>query len=93
MRDSRINFRSRELAAMLAFLVPGAGHFYQGRNLKAGIFFCGILSLFFGGMILGDGNLSIAKWRMLFAGTPHCRCNRQKLRSERVIRLAMRPKF
>jgi len=54
MRDSRINFRSRELAAMLAFLVPGAGHFYQGRNLKAGIFFCGILSLFFGGMILGD---------------------------------------
>lgn len=54
MRDPRINFRSRELAALLAFLVPGAGHFYQGRMLKAKIYFFGILSLFFGGMVLGD---------------------------------------
>lgn len=54
MRDPRINFRSRELAAVLAFLVPGAGHFYQGRKLKAGIFFSGILTLFFGGMVLAD---------------------------------------
>jgi hypothetical protein len=54
MRDPRINFRSPETAALLAFLLPGAGHFYQGRRLKAGIFFFGILSLFFGGMILGD---------------------------------------
>ncbi|MEO2025575.1 MAG: DUF6677 family protein [Fuerstiella sp.] len=54
MRDPRINFRSRELAGLLAFLIPGAGHFYQGRRLKAGIYFTCILSLFFGGMILGD---------------------------------------
>ncbi|MEP3478224.1 MAG: DUF6677 family protein [Fuerstiella sp.] len=54
MRDPRINFRSRELAAVLAFLVPGAGHYYQGRKLKAGIFFSGILTLFFGGMALAD---------------------------------------
>ena len=54
MRDSRINFRSRELAAVLAFLFPGAGHFYQGRKLKAWIFFSGILTLFFGGMVLAD---------------------------------------
>ena len=54
MRDSRINFRSPELAGLLAFLIPGAGHFYQGRRLKAGIYFTCILSLFFGGMILGD---------------------------------------
>ena len=54
MRDPRINFRSRELAAVLAFLIPGAGHFYQGRQLKAGIYFGGILSLFFAGMALGD---------------------------------------
>lgn len=54
MRDSRINFRSRELAAFLAFLIPGAGHLYQGRRLKAGIYFTGILSLFFAGMVLGD---------------------------------------
>lgn len=54
MKDPRINFRSRELAALLAFLIPGAGHFYQGRRLKAGIYFTGILSLFFAGMVLGD---------------------------------------
>ncbi|APZ94352.1 DUF6677 family protein [Fuerstiella marisgermanici] len=54
MRDPRINFRTRELAALLAFLVPGAGHFYQGRRLKAGVYFTCILSLFFAGMVLGD---------------------------------------
>lgn len=54
MRDLRINFRSRELAAVFAFLIPGAGHFYQGRKLKAGIFFSGILTLFFSGMVLAD---------------------------------------
>ena len=54
MRDPRINFRSRELAAILAFLIPGAGHLYQGRRLKAGIYFTGILFLFLAGMILGD---------------------------------------
>lgn len=54
MRDPRINLRNRELAAILAFLIPGGGHFYQGRRLKAGIFFSGIVSLFFAGMILGD---------------------------------------
>ncbi len=54
MRDPRINFRTRELAALLAFLVPGAGHFYQGRRLKAGIYFTCILTLFFAGMVLGD---------------------------------------
>ncbi len=54
MRDPRINFRTRELAALLAFLLPGAGHFYQGRRLKAGVYFTCILSLFFAGMVLGD---------------------------------------
>lgn len=54
MRDPRINLRNRELAAFLAFILPGGGHFYQGRRLKAGIYFTGIVSLFFAGMILGD---------------------------------------
>jgi hypothetical protein len=64
MRDSRINFRSRELAGLLAFLIPGAGHFYQGRRLKAGIYFTCILSLFFGGMILGD-------WQPVYSQMAH----------------------
>ncbi|MEZ6122356.1 MAG: DUF6677 family protein [Planctomycetaceae bacterium] len=54
MRDPRISFRSREFAAVLAFLIPGAGHFYQGRRLKSGIYFTGILFLFYAGMVLGD---------------------------------------
>lgn len=64
MRDPRINFRSRELAAVFAFLIPGSGHFYQGRRTKAGIYFFGILSLFFGGMILGD-------WQPVYSQTVH----------------------
>lgn len=54
MRDPRISFRSAELAAVLAFLMPGAGHYYQGRRLKAGLFASCILATWFTGMILGD---------------------------------------
>jgi hypothetical protein len=64
MRDPRINFRSPELAGLLAFLIPGAGHFYQGRRLKAGIYCTCILSLFFGGMILGD-------WQPVYSQIAH----------------------
>ena len=55
MKDPRINFSSRGLAATLAFLIPGAGHFYQGRHLKGGIFAICILSTFFAGLVLGEG--------------------------------------
>lgn len=66
MRDPRINFRSRELAAVLAFLVPGAGHYYQGRRVKAGIFFSGIVTLFFAGMVLGQ-------WQPVYSQTAYSR--------------------
>lgn len=70
MRDSRINFRTRELAALLAFLVPGAGHYYQGRRLKAGIYFGGIVSLFFAGMILGNWQPVYSQVAVSSAATP-----------------------
>lgn len=54
MKDPRINLRNPPLAALLAFLIPGAGHFYQRRNFKAAIYCVGILSLFFAGMMLGS---------------------------------------
>lgn len=41
-------------AAVLAFLIPGAGHWYQGRRFKATIYSVGILTLFAWGMILGN---------------------------------------
>lgn len=42
------------VAAVLAFLVPGSGHFYQGRFLKGFIYSICILGTFLGGMALGD---------------------------------------
>jgi TM2 domain-containing membrane protein YozV len=43
------------IAGVLAFLIPGAGHFYQGRWFKGTIYFFCILGTFLGGMKLGDG--------------------------------------
>jgi hypothetical protein len=52
--NSRVNLKNPWIAAFLAFLLPGAGHFYQGRMFKAGIYAVCILGTFFGGMALGD---------------------------------------
>tara|TARA_R110002111_G_scaffold126741_5_gene191460 strand:+ start:38748 stop:39659 length:912 start_codon:yes stop_codon:yes gene_type:complete len=56
MTDShnKIELKNPVIAAILAFLIPGAGHFYQGRTFKAAIYCFCILSTFFCGMALGD---------------------------------------
>lgn len=54
MTDPRINLKKPIIAGVLAFLVPGAGHLYQGRMFKAGIYFVCILGLFFTGMAMAD---------------------------------------
>jgi TM2 domain-containing membrane protein YozV len=41
------------IAAVLAFLFPGAGHFYLGHHRRAYLIALGILGLFFGGMLIG----------------------------------------
>ncbi|HET6423372.1 MAG TPA: DUF6677 family protein [Planctomycetaceae bacterium] len=43
------------VAGVLAFLIPGLGHFYQGRMFKGLIYFVCILGAYFGGMRLGEG--------------------------------------
>lgn len=43
------------VAGVLAYLVPGLGHFYQGRMFKGLIYFVCILGAYFGGMRLGEG--------------------------------------
>jgi hypothetical protein len=43
------------IAGILAYLVPGAGHFYQGRTLKGVIYSVSILGLFWWGQKLGEG--------------------------------------
>ena len=57
-----INLKNRYLAAVLAFLLPGAGHFYQGRRNKAYLFAVCILGLFFLGMFVGQGRVVYASW-------------------------------
>jgi hypothetical protein len=41
------------LGGILSYLVPGLGQLYQGRLLKAAIFFVGLYGLFFYGLYLG----------------------------------------
>ena len=56
------------LAAFLAWLVPGLGHWYQGRKAKAGLFFVCIMSVFLFGCYLGSdreygvARVVYAKW-------------------------------
>ena len=47
--------RSVVVALVLAILVPGLGHLFQGRVVKAFIYFFGILGLFIWGVKLGEG--------------------------------------
>ena len=54
MRNTRVNLKNPLIAALLAYLIPGAGHWYQGRRFKATIYSVCILSLFIWGMILGN---------------------------------------
>jgi hypothetical protein len=57
------------LAAFLAWLIPGLGHFYQGRTAKAVLFFVCIMGTFSYGLYLGSskeagiGRVVYASWR------------------------------
>jgi hypothetical protein len=50
------------VAAFLAWLIPGAGHYYQRRTGKAYLYGLSILSLFVIGMILGKGRVVYCSW-------------------------------
>jgi hypothetical protein len=51
-----IDLKDPILAAVLAWLVPGLGHWYQGRRAKAVLFFVCIMGLFSYGVYLGGGD-------------------------------------
>lgn len=61
MTDPPIDLKNRYLAAFLAWLVPGLGHWYQGRRGKAALYGICILGLYFTGMVLGE--FKVAYWR------------------------------
>lgn len=59
MPDPKIPLKDPWLAALLAFLLPGAGHLYQGRTFKGVLYLVCILGTFFYGLHLGD-------WRVVY---------------------------
>jgi hypothetical protein len=58
----KIDLKNPALAGLLAWLIPGAGHFYQGRIAKAIAFFVCVMGLFFGGLWLGAGRVVYFRW-------------------------------
>ena len=58
-----LQFKDPHLAAFLAWLVPGAGHLYQGRTSKGVLFMVCILGTFFYGMYLGGCRVVYASSR------------------------------
>lgn len=57
-----LNLRNRNLAAFLAWVVPGAGHFYQRRYLKSAIFSASVFMTFLIGMFVSGGRCVYASW-------------------------------
>lgn len=63
MRDPRIQLKNPWVAGVLGFLIPGAGHLYQGRYFKAVVYFCCILGLYVSGMQMAD-------WKAVYIHRP-----------------------
>ncbi|QDV22063.1 DUF6677 family protein [Aureliella helgolandensis] len=57
-----LDLRNRYLAAVLAWLIPGAGHAFQARYLKSAIFSTAILSCFVIGMVISNCRCVYACW-------------------------------
>ncbi|MGA2254085.1 MAG: DUF6677 family protein [Thermoguttaceae bacterium] len=51
--DQSIQLKDPLIAGVLAWLIPGLGHFYQGRNAKGALFTICILGTFLYGLYLG----------------------------------------
>jgi hypothetical protein len=60
--ELHLNLRDPVVAGVLAWLIPGAGHWYQGRRTKAILFFLCIYATFFYGLWLGGGRVVYASW-------------------------------
>jgi hypothetical protein len=68
-QEISIDLKDPVLAAFLAWLIPGLGHLYQGRLVKAALFFVMIMGTFVFGVYLGSGEgvgwgrVVYASWR------------------------------
>ncbi len=61
-RPSPVPLKNRYLAGFLAWLVPGLGHFYQGRRGKGILYAVCILGLYLLGFAMGDGKIVFWRW-------------------------------
>jgi hypothetical protein len=72
--EIEIDLKDPRLAAFLAWLVPGLGHFYQRRTAKGVLFFVCILGTFLYGLYIGNGQVVYAsttpsvlsRWQYIF---------------------------
>jgi hypothetical protein len=95
-----IDLRSPGTAAMLAWLIPGAGHLYQRRTGKGILFMVCILATYFFGLAMGDGRVVYASFRkndirwqyvcQIGVGLPALPA---LIQSEKVIREGKEPPF
>jgi len=60
-----IDLREPAVAAVLAWLIPGAGHLYQRRTGKGLLFMICILGTYFFGLALGEGKVVYASWNQV----------------------------
>ena len=57
-----INLKEPPVAALLAWLWPGAGHIYQGRFGKAFLYMVCIIGIYFFGFAVGGGHVVYASF-------------------------------
>src|SRR5271157_2864125 len=62
MSQPSVPLRQPYLAAFLAWLVPGLGHFYQGRTGQGWLYAICILGLYLVGFALGEGKIIYWRW-------------------------------
>ena len=62
MSQLTVSLRHPYRAAFLAWLVPGLGHFYQGRIGKGWLYAICILGLYIVGFWLGEGKIVYWRW-------------------------------
>ena len=63
MASKRVELKDPAFAAVLAFLVPGLGHFYQRRFFKGALYCICILGTFFTGLNIGHGQVVYFQWK------------------------------
>ncbi len=63
--EETIELKDPAMAAFLAWLIPGLGHWYQGRRAKAALYFVCIMGLFVYGLCLG-GNEALGYGRAVY---------------------------